>query len=786
MAAHKRRTQRQTKKRSCADVGLRFRPDRRELLHALESLYTDQLKPTSRTLRRRIGEHASGLTMEQLYGAPDGGFQNLPNIDLAHLQSLCRSCSCIQVQMEEGGDWSAVFNDRPQVSVDIYNPKDPFSAGFWQSASKYFDGLSASNMFLPGSRYACAQALDGRKLEFLFNYTLGQVCHMVEIAISRRKLLGYCNDAIVPYSHSLLMKKEQCAEKQRRFTPAGSVASDAVGACQASPVLPPATLEVARHYLREILQANTVVPLSNIKRIFRTHYQIELSETLLGHSRLSDLLQDVRFQDLCTVQLQQNGYVVIAQNGLQEAPVLNGGQDFSCVAVEVPRLELAALLPMPVPSPAAVVPVPLPSSRVPQRAQVRRWSTWQSSCQKEAATSHHQQLQLDCEGSLRGRDLSSNISFEPQSWPQHSRDECVGLFVAPTQEEEAASVAGQVTISLSLATPLPSPGVPTSATRRGWFEQPWCNDFCQGEPLCQVPTPLASPGVPGSAMTRKWADLSQQSNLTRSDSCDSTLSGSTLVSMVSFPWEASGISTTQDMFAGPADNLSRNASIDRLQRFDCSTQLLHATEFSASFAESGEKPQKEQNLSTPRRHSRLSPQLGSESRTLGLEVFPKKKMVSPKVPFDLQPTSLSAQAGRLGLTIQDTFNHTATVPLAPSSSRVTRSSSTPPKVYHTTASGLSFGDQARPLDLVSSVGKAPQPSDGEAIAQAKDEEAMAVEDHAATTHTICDDMAAAKADADADAPRRNVRSARLLELMPACCRTLFHSTTAPASALSAA
>ena len=82
------------------------------------------------------------------------------------------------------------------------------------------------------------------------------------------------------------------------------------------------------------------------------------------------------------------------------------------------------------------------------------------------------------------------------------------------------------------------------------------------------------------------------------------------------------------------------------------------------------------------------------------------------------------------------------------------------------------------------MGKAPQPSDGEAIAQAKDEEAMAVEDHAATTHTICDDMAAAKA--DADVPRRNVRSARLLELMPPCCRTLFHSATAPASALRAA
>merc|ERR1719264_470835 len=107
---------------------------------------------------------------------------------------------------------------------------------------------------------------------------------------------------------------------------------DAGGGVQAFPVLPPATLEIARHYLREILQANTVVPLSNIKRIFRTRYQTDLSETLLGHSRLSDLLQDVRFHDLCTVQLQQNGYVVVAQPGMQKAAMPAACQDCTCIA----------------------------------------------------------------------------------------------------------------------------------------------------------------------------------------------------------------------------------------------------------------------------------------------------------------------------------------------------------------------------------------------------------------------------------------------------------------------
>lgn len=384
----------------------------------------------------------------------------------------------------------------------------------------------------------------------------------------------------------------------------------------------------------------------------------------------------------------------------------------------------------------------------------------------------------NCNRALKGHyveDTSAATSVSPQSWPQYSKDECAGLCLEPTAGEAAVD-ARPVAISSSLATPLPSPSVSTSTAQRGWFEKPRCNELCKDEPLCQVPTPLASPRVPGGAVTRKWVDLSKQSNLTRSDSCDSTLSGGTLVSMVSFPREASGIWVLAD----PADNFSRNASVDSLQPFDNSTQLLPATEFSAPLAESGEKPDKKLDLSTPRRHSRFSPLLGSESRTLGLEMFPEKKMVSPKVPFDLQPTSLSAQAGRFGLTIQNIFDHTAPVPLA-SSSRVTCSSLTPPKVYRTTAGGCSFW---MPLDPASSVGKAPQPSNGEAIAQAENEEAAAVEDHATTRQTICDAMTAAKA--DADAPRRNARSARLLELMPPCCRALFHSTTAPASALRAA
>jgi hypothetical protein len=55
------------------------------------------------------------------------------------------------------------------------------------------------------------------------------------------------------------------------------------------------------------------VPLSNVKRQFRAEFQLELSETMLGHSKLSSLLQDDRFGDICMVQLEGQGYTVVQQ-----------------------------------------------------------------------------------------------------------------------------------------------------------------------------------------------------------------------------------------------------------------------------------------------------------------------------------------------------------------------------------------------------------------------------------------------------------------------------------------
>merc|ERR1719277_2661973 len=74
-----------------------------------------------------------------------------------------------------------------------------------------------------------------------------------------------------------------------------------------------ADLAQTRECLRAILadSSDAGVPLPNVKRLFRSRFQLELSETALGHCRISDLLQDVRFQDICTLQPRGNTYVVV-------------------------------------------------------------------------------------------------------------------------------------------------------------------------------------------------------------------------------------------------------------------------------------------------------------------------------------------------------------------------------------------------------------------------------------------------------------------------------------------
>lgn len=286
-------------------------PHPREVVAAVESLYVDKLKPYGRILRKRLTERA-------LPAGQPADVENAPDVDIRQLRQACGACSCLQVEDEEGGDWSAVLINREPNFVDIYSPNDEYPAKMWEAASVYFESLSGDDMTLPGGRYACAQVLVSRRLPFLNGCTLGQICHIVQLAISQKKVLGYLNGSVVPYGKSQSMVKEQCASSQQ---PCSGPGRDASG-------MELADWTTAKRCLEQILETAAtpqglgVVPLSNVKRLFRSRFSIELSETMLGHSKLSELLQDPRFDDVCRVKLEGHGYIVVQhkQNALPAIP----------------------------------------------------------------------------------------------------------------------------------------------------------------------------------------------------------------------------------------------------------------------------------------------------------------------------------------------------------------------------------------------------------------------------------------------------------------------------------
>jgi hypothetical protein len=176
----------------------------------------------------------------------------------------------------------------------------------WDVAAVYFQ---KQDVRLPGGRYACAQRLQQRALPFFHGFSLGEISHIVQLAMSQKKILGYADGYIVPYAKSQSALKDKCAQSAK------PCASDSTN----NATFPIASWEMARETLQDILRTSQqqdsqglrTVPLSNVKRLFKSKYGLELSETMLGHSKLTEFLQDSRFSDICTVELQNHGYTVV-------------------------------------------------------------------------------------------------------------------------------------------------------------------------------------------------------------------------------------------------------------------------------------------------------------------------------------------------------------------------------------------------------------------------------------------------------------------------------------------
>jgi len=263
----------------------------RDVVAAVESLYADELQPTSRILHKRLSERVACATHRIR--------------DLQQLRAICEANPLLMVAEEGGSDWSACLVGRKLNFKDVHDPVDSYPEELWTHLKAYIERCPCDSaaVRLPGGRYESAKALRQQCPAFLAGRSLGEVCHIVQLALTQRKILGYSNGCMVPYQHSQSQAKEKCASLQRPCSGSGgNVAS-----------MPLATWDVARSCLQEILESapSHEVPLPNVKRFFCSRFNIQLSETMLGYSKVSDLLQDEHFHDICTIKLRGSSYVVV-------------------------------------------------------------------------------------------------------------------------------------------------------------------------------------------------------------------------------------------------------------------------------------------------------------------------------------------------------------------------------------------------------------------------------------------------------------------------------------------
>jgi len=302
-----------------------FKPTLAQVLSATRSLYEDELRPYGRILLKRIRERCAARRIAEGRGsatassssattpptrsasaAPtDLELSEVGMIDPKFLRRLCENCSVFQVDPAEGKEYSVTLAGHPGVFVDPCSARDPYPGHLWSEAAKYFEELKEEEGRFPSGRYACAQILKSRSLPFLKARSLGEICHIVQLAISQKKLLGYSEGRLVPYSRSEECLKERAAVRQQPV----------VNPLQ-QPEVPYASWEQVYEGLKALLESSSnpapnMITLSNVKRLFRSHLNLELSETVLGYSRVGDLLQDPRLSCLCRLQALGNGQAVI-------------------------------------------------------------------------------------------------------------------------------------------------------------------------------------------------------------------------------------------------------------------------------------------------------------------------------------------------------------------------------------------------------------------------------------------------------------------------------------------
>mmetsp|Transcript_17935 Transcript_17935/g.38201 ORF Transcript_17935/g.38201 Transcript_17935/m.38201 type:complete len:621 (-) Transcript_17935:133-1995(-) len=254
---------------------------RTTLTRVLESLYQDRIRPMSSYVKGRLKEHS----------CPEPLVKNFTELYSQHTDLFL-------VQRAEGSDESAFFlvtePDWFKGWVDIDSQSDPYDEAMWEAYAKFLEGEHA----FAGGRYGMARELMQRSLPFLAEYSLGEVCHIVQLAIQRRNLIVYHRKMLKPIQTVL------CQSDQPEAAGAASEGEEIKGMDDLCVVL-----------FRMLLHHPQGIRLCRMKQMVKHEFCRRLSETAFQCTKLVELFNREPLSTTFVLDTEQDGKNIYVRLG---------------------------------------------------------------------------------------------------------------------------------------------------------------------------------------------------------------------------------------------------------------------------------------------------------------------------------------------------------------------------------------------------------------------------------------------------------------------------------------
>uniref|UniRef100_A0A0G4HH69 HTH OST-type domain-containing protein n=1 Tax=Chromera velia CCMP2878 TaxID=1169474 RepID=A0A0G4HH69_9ALVE len=256
---------------------------------AVESLYRDQIVPVQFNLRGRLTElKASGDLIKE----PLQYYKSAPEL---YVVATPEGISDVAVMFKNTPAWFKGW-------VDPSSEEDPYPEAMWKELGHFLQlGMQENEkaMCFTGGRYGMAQKLKGMRLPFLRECSLGSLCHVIQLALTQRKLLAYEDGKIKP-----AVTCATCANALLGVPDTHCATASCITDMAELKILVALTLQVfPRGY-----------NLSTLKRKLKHKFQKDLCQTVFHYTKLLDLMTSDEMKEVCIIEVHNAKHIHVMPN----------------------------------------------------------------------------------------------------------------------------------------------------------------------------------------------------------------------------------------------------------------------------------------------------------------------------------------------------------------------------------------------------------------------------------------------------------------------------------------